>query len=200
LKEVDDVPEGWKWGKQARYWDMAGTEKKKKNGKSNDPDELVGSRVLIEDGVKEPGYCIMDQVGGYWEWDKLLETIEDTAIKDGPEVTVVIEQEPGSGGKNQCAAIEARFKDSPRYPQLKYWKVERQLPTDRVQEAYVWFGYANSGKVYYVKNAFWNKPLLEQVDGFTFMLHDDRVTSVSGAIRWLSPIWKVWKITDEIYS
>lgn len=197
LQKVTDVPEWWKWGKQVRYWDMAGTEKKLKNGKMNDPDEAVGTRVLASD-EKEPKYCIMDQVGGYWSWDKLKEIIAETALKDGPTVTVVIEQEPGSGGKNQCAEIKAYFKNHPKYPELQYCKVEQQIPTDRVQEAYVWFGYANSGNVYYIDNVFWNKTWIEQVDGFTFMSHDDRVTSTSGAIRWLSPIFKVWKRTQFV--
>jgi len=191
IQKVTDVPEGWKWGKQCRYWDMAGTEKKQKNGKLNDPDEAVGTRVLVSD-ERDPKYCIMDQVGGWWSWDKLKDIIAETAVKDGPNVTVVIEQEPGSGGKNQCAEIELFFRDNPKYPELKYYKVERQLPTDRVQEAYTWFGYANSGNMYMIENEFWNKQFTEQVDDFTIMLHDDRVTSASGAIRWLSPIFKRW--------
>lgn len=197
IQKIKNVPEQWRIGKLCRYWDMAGTEKKMKNGKSNDPDEAVGTLVLSTD-EKDPKYVVLDQVGGWWSWDKLKETIAETALKDGPEVVVVIEQEPGSGGKNQCAEIESYFKDNEKYPQLKYFKVTRQLPTDRVQEAYVWFGYANAGNVYMIENEFWNKPFLEQVDGFTFMKHDDRVTSCSGAIRWLSPLFKVWKRVEFV--
>lgn len=197
LQKITDVPEYWKLGKQCRYWDMAGTEKKMKNGRYNDPDEAVGTRVIATD-ERDAKYVILDQVGGYWPWDKLKNIIAETALKDGPTVTVVIEQEPGSGGKNQCAEIELFFKENEKYPELKYYKVVRQLPTDRVQEAYVWFGYANAGNVFYIDNVFWNKPFLEQVDGFTFMLHDDRVTSASGAIRWLSPIFRTWKRVDFV--
>ena len=192
IQKIGDIPSAWKWGKQCRYWDMAGTEKKRKNGKLNDPDAAVGTRVMATD-EKDPKYVIMDQVGGYWGWDKLVEVIAETALKDGPEVPIIIEQEPGSGGKNQIAAVAKHFKENEKYPQLKYFQILPQLPTDRVQEAYVWFGYANAGNVYMIDNVFWNKTFLEQVDGFTFMLHDDFVTSCSGAIRWLSPLFRVWK-------
>jgi phage terminase large subunit-like protein len=195
LRIINEIPDDWELGRQVRYWDMAGTEKKV----GNDPDEAVGSLVQDIPSFKEPGGIILDQVAGWWSWDKLKKVIVETALKDGPEVTIIIEQEPGSGGKNQVAEIQSWFKSHPDYPELAYYKVEPQRPTDRVQEALVWFGYAHAGNVYVKYNPYWNDTLMEQVDGFTLMKHDDRVTSVSGAFRWLSPArMRQWKRVDFI--
>lgn len=195
IKVINELPEEWELGKQVRYWDMAGTEKKV----GNDPDEAVGTLVQDIPSFREPGGVILDQVAGWWSWDKLKKVIVETALKDGPEVTIVIEQEPGSGGKNQIAEIQSWFKNHPDYPELAYYRVEAQRPTDRVQEALVWFGYAHAGNVYVKYNPHWNDKLMEQVDGFTLIKHDDRVTSASGAFRWLSPArMRQWKRVDFI--
>lgn len=199
LIKIDHIPDSWELGRTVRYWDMAATEKKLKN----DPDEFCGTKiqecfVLREiDGKmkKVKKYVILDQISGYFAWEQLLNIITVIAMEDGPACTVVIEQEPASGGKNQVAAIQLHFKKNDEHPELEYWKVEPQRPTDRVQEAYTWFGYANMGNVYYMDNPAWNKRFLEQVDGFTFMLHDDLCTSASGAFRWLSPVFKKWSQT-----
>lgn len=191
--KIKEILDEWKLGKSCRYWDMAATEKKLKN----DPDEAVGTHVQATD-ERDPKYIIKDQVGGWWAWDKLKNVIVDVALRDGPNVTIVIEQEPGSGGKNQVAELQLYFKNHPTYPELKYYKIEAQRPTDRVQEAYTWFGYANAGNVFMIENPAWNKTFLDQVDGFTFMEHDDRVTSCSGAMRWLSPKFRRWSQTTFI--
>lgn len=183
-KLIEAIPEDWQISKTVRYWDMAATEKKI----GNDPDEAVGSRVSK---TKDNPYKIIleDQVAGCFNWSQLKKLIADTARRDGPYVTVVIEQEPGSGGKNQVAEIQQYFKEQ---PDLVYHKVEGQRPTDRVQEAYTWFAIANEGNMYLMKNQYWNSKFLAQVDAFTLTGHDDRVTSCSGAVRWLNPFagWK----------
>lgn len=190
---LKEIPAEWTYGRCLRYWDMAATEKKLGRGK-NDPDEFVGTKVqecfAIEDGKKIYMYVIMDQVAGYFAWEKLLDTITETSLSDGPYTTVVIEQEPASGGKNQVAAIQLHFKN---LPEMAGYTVVGQRPTDRVQEAYVWFGYAGKGRVCIIENEFWNSKFMDQVDVFpTASMHDDRVTSCSGAMRWLSPVFKKW--------
>ena len=185
---VTSLPTDWHITKFVRYWDMAGTEKKV-GVKSNDPDEAVGTLIGRVDHPEVDG-VIIDQVGGCWAWAKLKEVIKQTAISDGPYVTVIIEQEPGSGGKNQGVEIQDWFKSD---PELKDYKVELQRPTDRVVEANVWFASASRGRVYMMKNLVWNKLVLDQLDGFGIIKHDDRITSISGGWRWLYPIAKRFK-------
>lgn len=185
-KVLDKAPE--KVIKKVRFWDLAATEKKQAK---DDPDETVGSLIskfLTEQ--KDTNFCIEHQVSGYWDWDKLLEAIANTARYDGPYIPVVIEEEPGSGGKNQVAAVKAYFK---RFPELSSIKVigqnARQIG-DRVMAANHWFSIAAQGKMYLVRGA-WVEKFLGQLDGFTQVLHDDHVTSVTGGMAYLSP-FKSW--------
>jgi len=193
-KVLDNAPE--QVMKKVRFWDLAATEKKQAK---DDPDETVGSliskfskEIVSEDGktTKDTNFCIEHQVAGFWDWEKLLEAIADTARYDGPYIPVVLEEEPGSGGKNQVAAVKSYFK---RFPELAAIKVVGQRAReigDRVMAANHWFSLASQGKIYLVKGA-WNQKFLGQLDGFTQVLHDDRVTSVTGGMAYLSP-FKAW--------
>jgi phage terminase large subunit-like protein len=182
--------------KKVRFWDLAATEKKvvgigQKKKEMNDPDETVGSLVSKFLGEnRKDNFCIEHQVAGWWGWDALLEAIADTARYDGPYVPVVIEEEPGSGGKNQVAAVKTHFK---RFPELEHIPVIGQRARDvgdRVMGANHWFAIAAEGRMWIVRGA-WNGKFLSQLDGFTQILHDDRVTSITGATAHLSP-FKTW--------
>jgi len=59
-----------------------------------------------------------------------------------------------------------------------------------------WFALASQGKMHMVKGH-WNEKFLNQLDGFTQILHDDRVTSVTGAMTYLRP-FKAWSRTPFI--
>ena len=178
--------------KRVRFWDLAGTEKK---SAKDDPDESVGTLASSfflrdENGKRDTNWCFEHQVGGYWKWDDLLEAIANTARHDGPYVAVVLEEEPGSGGKNQVAAVRSYFK---QFPELAAHKVIGQKAKDvgdRVMAANHWFALAADGKMWIVRGA-WNDRFLGQLDGFTQIEHDDRVTSGTGAMTWLRP-FKGW--------
>jgi len=169
--------------RKIRFWDLAASEKKM----GTDPDETVGSLVGV-DKPKEQ-FCILNQHGGYWTWDKIKENIVAVARLDGAGVAVYIEQEPGSGGKNQVAEIAELLKKDgftvrPHDP---------KKDGDRVMAANVWFAEAALGKWYLVKGA-WTERFLSQLDTFApnSKSHDDRITSVTGARHELAPIRK-WK-------
>lgn len=184
-KHLDSYPEDWDIFKQVRYWDMAATEKKV----GNDPDEAVGTLLK---STKDGKFVVCEQVCGYWEWKKLKERIRDTARRDGATIKLIIEQEPGSGGKNQVAEIQSYLQEQAEtYPELRGVKVEGVRPTDRVAEAYTWFAEAQSGNMYIIRGD-WNDKFFAQLDGFTQARHDDRVTSLSGAFHVIRP-FKVWK-------
>jgi phage terminase large subunit-like protein len=205
-KMLKEAPE--KIIKRVRFWDMAATEKKivgvGKKKEMNDPDESVGTLLdsfwneWEEDGKrkKDTNWCIEDQVAGLWEWDDLLDAIVRTARQDGPLVPIVIEEEPGSGGKNQVAAVKTHLK---RFPDLSSHMVVGQRARDvgdRLMAANYWFALAAQGKMWMVTGA-WNSKTLSQIDGFTQILHDDRVTSISGAIVYIRP-FKAWSRTPFI--
>lgn len=182
------MPEGvFKW---ARFWDLAATEKKMKKVRGrekaiNDPDETVGTKVAYSN----PSFYIKDQVGGYWDWDDILKNICLTAELDGPNVKVYIEQEPGSGGKNQVAAV---IKDV--QSKMSGYHVEgheSRKDGDKVMRANIWFAEAKQG-YWYLISGDWNEPFLAQVGSFGVGRHDDKIDSVSGARIVLAPI-KKWR-------
>lgn len=174
---------------QVRFWDLAATEEKMMaNGKKNDPDETVGS--LVGANKDKNKFVLTDQVGGHWAWHTIKQMVLDTARKDGQEVKVCFEQEPASGGKNQIAELVSFLKDN-----LPGWDVsglEARKLGDRVLAANVWFGEAAQGNWYYVKGL-WNEPFFSQLDYFpNKAVHDDRITSVTGARHKIAPVNK-WK-------
>lgn len=186
---------------RVRYWDMAATEKKISKGeKQNDPDESVGTLV----GLVGEEFRIEDQVGGHWEWKELKETIKAVAMKDGPYIRIVIEEEPGSGGKNQVAAIQEFFKEDDELKDTAFNVIGYRPEGDRIQLANIWFAEAASGKWTYVRDddlpdgVKWVEDFLDQLDGFPIAGHDDRVTSVSGARATLKP-FKAKKDIDFLH-
>ena len=184
----DEVPDTV--AKRVRFWDLAGTEKKQVK---DDPDETVGTLLSKrrDDVLKKDIFCIEHQVAGWWAWEQLLEAIANTARHDGAHIPVVLEEEPGSGGKNQVAAVKAHFK---QFPELAYHRVIGQSAKkvgDRVMAANHWFAFAAEGKFEMVRGS-WNEKTLSQIDGFTQILHDDRTTSITGAFTYITP-WVTWK-------
>lgn len=174
--------------RKVRFWDLAATEKKTAK---DDPDEAVGtllSKFMIE---KEDNYCVEHQASGFWSWENLLVAIANTARHDGPFIPVVLEEEPGSGGKNQVAAVAAYFRT---FPELQSHIVLGQRARDvgdRVMAANHWFSLASAGKMWLVKGG-WVSGFLSQLDGFTQIAHDDKITSTTGAITYIRP-FKSWK-------
>ena len=59
-----------------------------------------------------------------------------------------------------------------------------------------WFAVAAQGKMWMVKGL-WNEKCLAQIDGFTQITHDDRVTSITGAMTYVRP-FKSWSKTSFI--
>lgn len=172
-----------------RFWDLAGTEKKMTpQGKKNDPDSTIGT-LLGTDKPKER-FCIVDQIGGQWAWKTIKQNVVEVARQDGREVKIYFEQEPASGGKNQVAELIEHIQK-----ELPGWSVqglEAKKLGDRVLAANTWFGEAADGKWYIVKGG-WNEAFFSELDYFPNpAIHDDRVTSTSGARHAIAPI-RSWK-------
>lgn len=82
----ESVPATPKHGRRVRYWDKAGTEG---GGAAS-----AGTLILEVDGV----FYVEDVVTGHWSAGGREAVIKQTANADGRSVTIVVEQEPGSGG------------------------------------------------------------------------------------------------------
>jgi predicted phage terminase large subunit-like protein len=175
---VLDAPPAWA-AKRIRFWDLAASEKKV----GEDPDETIGT--LLSENTKKDAFCIEDQTGGFMVWDKLKAHIQRTALRDGTNVVIYIEQEPGSGGKNQIAEIANILRPLG-------FRVIAHNPRDdgdRVIAANTWFAEAAERRWWIVKGA-WNDKFYIQLDSFPEGAHDDRVTSITGARHSISPIRK----------
>ena len=170
--------------KRVRFWDLAATEKEVGKRKKNDPDKTVGTRMSWDSKY----FYGEDQVGGYWEWDDVLETIYRTAIIDGPHTKIIVEQEPGAGGKLVIAAIKNYLREKlPGHPTVKGW-----LPKsagDKVMRANTWFAEAKEGIIFLVAGD-WNKDFFDELGSFNFAPHDDHIDSFSGARHNVAPVRK----------
>jgi len=190
---------------RVRYWDLAATEKKIAGKKTNDPDSTVGSLVsyappsselteelsLMNHPDKQPAFFIENQHRGQWEYDDILENIWNTAVSDGHFVKIRIEQEGGSGGKNQVAAIKKWMNEKCSTEGLPRFDIEGHRPEgDKIMRANIWFSEASRG-LFYLVNGLWNKNFLAILGGFPLMRHDDEIDSISGARMTVAPI-KVW--------
>jgi predicted phage terminase large subunit-like protein len=172
------VSKPMEWRGRYRFWDLAASEKKV----GTDPDATVGSLVSFDD--KKENFCIEDQVFGHWVWDTIKENFRNTALKDGTQIPIYVEQEPGSGGKNQVAELTSLvrplgFTVRPHDP---------KKDGDRVMAANVWFAEAAQGHWWIVK-APWNDKFFGELDIFPEkQAHDDHVTSVTGARLSIAPV------------
>ena len=167
-----------------RYWDLAASEKKIAGKRSDDPDETVGTLM----GWDGHNFYIMDQVAGYWEYKEIVKKISQIAAFDGPTVPIYVEQEPGSGGKNQVAFIA----DDAR---LANYSVRAHKPEgDKIMRANIWFSEAASGQVFLIRGL-WTDHFFSQLSSFPVGRKDDTIDSISGARMSVAPIrqWKKMK-------
>lgn len=177
-----------------RFWDLAATERKMgyRGRSGNDPDETVGTLLGIRRNRHD--FVIADQVSGELEWDGIERIILETAKRDGPLVKIKLEEEPGSGGKNQVAAIAKMLKTN-----LPGWYAATgQRPAgDKVMRANIWFSEASNGRFWLVRGK-WNKPFLDQLGSFPVGRHDDKIDSVSGARLAIAPV-RTWKSVSFLH-
>ena len=178
--------------KRVRYWDLAASEKKvsgPSGKKLTDPDETVGTLLSHWEEDNDDRFCIEHQISGTWVWKDIKEKIKNMCMQDGPFVEVWCEQEPGSGGINQLAALFEYLKE-----ELPGWTFKEHNPRDegdKIMRANIWFAEAALGKFFMVQGN-WNDAFLKQLASFPSGKHDDKVDSVSGARLKIAPIRR-WK-------
>jgi predicted phage terminase large subunit-like protein len=90
--DADELPTFYA-PKVVRFWDMAGTIVSNQNP---DPDWTAGVLLIYESGVS----YVMDVTRLRRESPEIENLIKDTALADGINVPIRVEQEPGSAGKS----------------------------------------------------------------------------------------------------
>ena len=170
---VDKMPAPVNIERVVRYWDKAGTE----GGGAY----TVGVKLAK---LKSKKWIVVDVKRGQWATEEREAIIRETAEADGKEVTIYIEQEPGSGGKE---SLEASIRN------LAGFTVYGDRPSgDKVYRADPWSVQVNNGNVYLLKGE-WNHKYIEEHRYFPYGTYKDQVDASSGAFSKLA-LRKVVKV------
>lgn len=165
-----------------RYWDLAATRVKRPG---DDPDWTCGGLVALHEGI----WYILDM-------QRLRETaaivearIAQTAILDGREIMIRMEEEMGASGKSLV--------DHYRRNILIGYDFNGDHPTGPKEvRAQTWAGAAEHGNVRLLSGV-WNKAFLDEVEQFPSPgAHDDQTDCISGGCKCLAERFG----TPHIYS
>ena len=161
-----------------RYWDKAATSTKSDG--TNDGDACFTVGTLMARTLDNKFY-IEDVVRGQWSWAErnkvMKQTAEIDAQKYGNTVTIWIEQEPGSGGKESAQISVAELSGYPVFldrPQDD--KITRAIPFSAQCEI----------ENVKLKAALWNEDWLSEAQSFPEGKNKDQVDSATGAFNKLS--------------
>jgi len=138
-----------------RYWDKAAT----KDGGAF----TAGIKIAKTSAGK---YIILDVKRGQWVSHEREQVIKATAEADGRNVSIWIEQEPGSGGK-ESAEQTIRMLDG------YVCKAERSFG-NKIYRADPFSVRVNLGDVYLIR-APWNSDLLEEMRLFPYSTYKDQI-------------------------
>ena len=152
-----------------RYWDLASTDPGKIG--ANDPDWTAGALVSCIDGK----YIIhrIDRMRGSPK--DVEDFVKAQAIRDGRDVKITIEQEPGSSGVNTIDHYQRTV--------LVGFSVKGNRPTgSKSLRANPVSSAAEAGNVSLLTGS-WVEPFLDEAESFPFGTHDDQIDAVSGAFE-----------------
>jgi len=148
-----------------RYWDKAGTHL---GGAYT-----VGVKMAM---LKNRTYAVLDVVRGQWEASEREKIIRQVAELDGQQVTVFIEQEPGSGGKESA---ESTIRN------LAGYRCYADRPSgDKISRADTLAVQLNAGNVSMLR-AEWNNEFKRELEFFPYGKFKDQVDATSGAFNML---------------
>lgn len=157
---------------EVRYWDLAATEEAKE-GKQ--PAYTAGSKLCkTEFGI----YYIKNMIRLRRSSRQVEQLIRQTADVDGKAVKVMMEQEPGSSGKNVIDYY--RRKIIPDY----IFK-EDKVSGSKIQRAELLRSQAEAGNVKIVEG-YWNEDFLEEIEVFPDGEFKDQADATSGAFNELA--------------
>jgi predicted phage terminase large subunit-like protein len=166
--------------RRIRYWDKAATEE-------------GGARsagVLIARSSQKIFY-VEHVIAGHWSAHRREQIIRQTAEADGTSVSIWLEQEPGSGGKESAEASVRNLAGFPvRLDRVTGSKIERAAPFAAQAEA---------GNVRVVRGP-WNQDYLEELCAFPLGVLKDQVDASSGAFNKLARGWSWTPEEIEAYG
>lgn len=152
---------------RVRFWDFAAS-------KAKTADYAAGCKMAE---TSDDRYYIEDMIHGRFTPGELDELVLATAKRDGRDVPVALEEEPGSAGK----IVSAHFRRL-----LKGWAVIAVRPTtNKVARAYSLASYAQAGRVILLRRP-WNQAFLDELKAFPNGDHDDQVDAATGAYNFLT--------------
>lgn len=153
-----------------RYWDKAGTE--------GSGDWSVG--VLMGYAHDEEHWYVADVVRGQYSSSQREAVIRQTAELDGLAVTIYVEQEPGSGGKESAENTIRNLRGFKAYAdRVTGDKETRARPLAAQQQV---------GNVSLVRGG-WVPDFLREMESFPSPnVHDDQVDAASGAFNKLATV------------
>jgi len=145
----------------ARIWDLACTE--------DGGDYIVGT--LMGYSKTRDMTIILDVERGQIGPLKVETLVADTALKDGPQIPIYIEREPGSSGKLLISAYANNL--------LKGYKVDEVPANDKkLIRAQPFLAAVEARRVFLVR-AKWNEDWASEYDDFPTGEHDDQVDTAS---------------------
>jgi len=164
---LNKLPETLSYIPTVRYWDLAATEK----GQGRDgyePAFTVGLRMK-----KYKDFFLVDDVRRFQKDPSGVEAeILSTAMQDGRNVEIWMEEEPGSSGKNTINNYQRL---------LSRFTFRGQKETgSKVLRASKTAADAGNGKIK-ILQGIWNNPFLDEVDFFPDSHFKDQVDALSGA-------------------
>jgi predicted phage terminase large subunit-like protein len=150
-----------------RYWDKAGT---------------AGGRGAFSAGAKvgkdrRGRFWVLDMIRGRWNSGKRERNMVSVAALDGKKIRIVVEQEPGSGGK-ESALGSIRGLAGYRVRAHKVGKSDG----DKEDRADAFSAQVNNGNVWVVR-APWNKDFVKEMRYFPLSRHKDQVDASSGGFN-----------------
>ena len=171
---VVDMPPGDKRIKSSvRYWDKAGS-----HGKG-----AYSAGVLMH-RLKNDTYVVADVVRGQWSALERETRIKQTAEMDGKGVTVWVEQEPGSGGKESAQSTVRNLSGLNAHAE--------RVSGDKEKRADPYAAQVQNDNVWLVK-APWNRAFIDEHETFPAGQYKDQVDAAAGAFAKLQ---KVRRNTD----
>ncbi len=163
LTVVDSVPE---LKAKIRYWDKAGTQ----GGGCFTAGVLVG----LPKDENDPKTYVIDVVRGQWAAPQRERMMKATAETDGKKVSIWIEQEPGSGGKESASATIGN---------LRGYQCRAECPTgDKEVRAEPYSIQVEAGHVCLLQGG-WNSVFIDEHKTFPRGKYKDQIDAVAGAFN-----------------
>lgn len=167
FKIVNEIPNAHKFSR-ARAWDLAATE--------GAGDYTAGPLCLLDRNTEN--FYIIDMVRAQRGSAAVEEMVRKTALDDGLQTPIYIEQEPGSSGKSLFEIYKDRI--------LKEFTVKATLPSgQKTVRAQPFLAAAEAGKVFLLRGE-WNEAFIAEAIRFPRGKNDDQIDATSQAFNALT--------------